>query len=402
MRFIRKSIIGKTILLLILLLGAVIGGGIYAQREGIMELSAQWVMYGVVALILFLFVIFVWDIVVPISRVTKQVTKLLTGKSYKRIEPTTIDEVGVVTHFFNEITQDLEKISYDVKERRRMSSELDIASSIQKEVLPKEAPEAPGLDVVAKTRSAAEVGGDTFDFLTSADGTQVFIYIGDVTGHGVPSGLIMMMVDTIVTAMVYQGVKSGSELVAHTNFLLHPRIASRLFMTSVTLRWDKEAQKIFYTGAGHEHILVYRKEQEEVESIASGGIALGMIPDVSKIVKETEIPLAIGDTIVLFSDGITEAKNHTGEMYGLEKLIRSLENNGYKPSVEAVFDGLTKDFSDFVGEYVQIDDITMIVIKYMGPDFVSQGVKLTVSQDAADAFKAWGEGFTKNKKWNWN
>lgn len=372
------------------------------QRQGIMELPSNWVLYASVVVILFIFVVFIWDIVMPLSRVNKQVKNLLTGKAFKRIEPSTIDEIGVFTHFFNEITQDLEKISYDVKERRRMSSELDIASSIQKEVLPKEAPEAPGLDVVAKTRSAAEVGGDTFDFLTSADGSQVFIYIGDVTGHGVPSGLIMMMVDTIVTAMVYQGVKTGNELISHTNFLLHPRIASRLFMTSVMLRWDKENQKMFYTGAGHEHILVYRKEQEEVESIASGGIALGMIPDVSKIVKETEIPLQIGDTIALFSDGITEAKNQTGEMYGLERLTSSLKKNGYKPSVEAVFDGLTKDFSDFVGEYVQIDDITMIVIKYMGPDFVSHAVKLTVSQDAAEALKAWGEGLNKSKKWNWS
>ena len=201
-----------------------------------------------------------------------------------------------------------------------------------------------------------------------------------------------MMVDTIVTAMVYQGVKTGQELISHTNYLLHPRISSRLFMTSVMLRWDKQNQQMFYTGAGHEYILVYRKEKEEVESIPSGGIALGMIPDVSKIVQEKEIPLEIGDTILLYSDGITEAKNQTGEMYGLEKLIKALKKNGYKPSVEAVFDGLTKDFSSFVGEYVQIDDITMIVIKYMGKDFASHAVKLTVSKE---------EGAIKSKKWDW-
>lgn len=360
-----------------------------------MELPFDWVLFAAVGVLLLIFFVFVWNIFIPLSRVVKQVTNLLTGKSFKRITPSTIDEVGVFTHFFNEITQDLEKISYDVKERRRMSSELDIASNIQRDVLPKEAPEAPGLDVVAKTRSAAEVGGDTFDFLTSADGNQVFIYIGDVTGHGVPSGLIMMMVDTIVTAMVYQGVASGQELIAHTNYLLHPRISSRLFMTSVMLRWDKPNQQMYYTGAGHEHILVYRKSKEKVESIPSGGIALGMIPDVSKIVQEKPISLEIGDSILLFSDGITEAKNQTGEMYGLEKLQKTFRRNGYKPSAEAIFDGLTKDFSDFVGEYVQIDDITMIVIKYMGKDFASQKVKLTVSKEE-------GQGATKSKKWNWD
>lgn len=359
------------------------------------ELPFDLVLFGAVGVLVLIFFVFVWDIFMPLSRVVRQVTNLLTGKSFKRITPTTIDEVGIFTHFFNEITQDLEKISYDVKERRRMSSELDIASNIQRDVLPKEAPEAPGLDVVAKTRSAAEVGGDTFDFLTSADGNQVFIYIGDVTGHGVPSGLIMMMVDTIVTAMVYQGVTSGQELIVHTNYLLHPRISSRLFMTSVMLRWDKQNQQVYYTGAGHEHILIYRKNKEEVESIPSGGIALGMIPDVSKIAQEKQIPLEIGDCILLFSDGITEAKNQIGEMYGLEKLQKAFRRNAYKPSVEAVFDGLTKDFSDFVGEYVQVDDITMIVIKYMGKDFASQKVKLTVSKEE-------GQGAMKSKKWNWD
>ena len=396
MRFIRKSIIGKAIFFLILLLGAVIGGGIYLHRTSVTEVPSDWIMYGVVGLLLLIFFVFVWDIFVPLARVTKQVTNLLTGKTFKRINPVTIDEVGIFTHFFNEITQDLEKISYDIKERRRMSSELDIASSIQRDVLPKEAPEAPGLDVVAKTRSAAEVGGDNFDFLTSADGNQVFIYIGDVTGHGVPSGLIMMMVDTIVTAMVYQGVSTGQELITHTNFLLHPRISSRLFMTSVMLRWDKSKQQMYYTGAGHEHVLVYRKDREEVEAIPSGGIALGMIPDVSKIVQEHPIALEIGDCIVLYTDGITEAKNQTGEMYGLDRLQRALKRNGYKPSAETVFDGITKDFSNFVGEYVQIDDITMIVIKYMGKDFASQKVKLTVSKEEAEEGKV-----KKSRKWDW-
>lgn len=395
MRFIRKSIIGKAILFLILLLGAIIGGGIYLQREGMIELPFDWVVFGAMGVLLLIFFVFVWNVFIPLSRVVRQVTNLLTGKSFKRVTPTTIDEIGVFTHFFNEITQDLEKISYDVKERRRMSSELDIASNIQRDVLPKEAPEAPGLDVVAKTRSAAEVGGDTFDFLTSADDNQVFIYIGDVTGHGVPAGLVMMMVDTIVTSMVYQGITNGQELVSHTNYLLHPRISSRLFMTAVMLRWDKQSQQMYYTGAGHEHILVYRKNKEEVESIPSGGIALGMIPDVSKLVQEKPIPLEIGDCLVLYTDGITEAKNHTGEMYGLERLQKSFRRNAYKPSVEAIFDGVTKDFSDFVEEYVQIDDITMIVIKYMGKDFASHKVKLTVGkQEAQDTMKS--------KKWDWS
>ena len=382
-------------MLTFLLFLGVIAGLWYMNYLSITMVPLGVVLYVSILLLAVILSVFILGIYKPLRQVTTQITNLFTGKVYRRVDPKSIDELGVVTHFFNEITQDLEKISKDVKERRRMSSELDIASAIQRDVLPKEMPETPGLDVVAKTRSAAEVGGDTFDFLTTPEDDQLFIYIGDVTGHGVPSGLIMMMVETLVTAMVYRGINNSQDLVIHTNGLLYPRISNRLFMTSIMLRWDKANQKMFYTGAGHEHILVYRQATEEVETITSGGIALGMIPDVSKIAKESEIPLAIGDTIVLYSDGITEAKDRTGNMYGLEGLVRSLKRNGIKASAEGIFEGLTKDFSRFVGEYVQNDDITMIVIKYMGHDAASGKIRLTVSKDQT-------ETEVGSKMWSWD
>jgi len=394
MKFIRKSLTAKGFFLFTVLIAAAFVVGIVLNRKQIVSVPFNLFLFVFIAVLLFVLFVFVLDVVMPMNRVVKQVKNLLTGKNYRRIDPITIDEVGVMTHFFNEITRDLEKISYDIKERRRMSSELDIAAQIQKDVLPKEAPEAPGLDIVAKTRTASEVGGDTFDFVLSPDSNQLFVYVGDVTGHGVPAGLIMMMVDTLVTAMVSRGVDNGRDLVVSTNNLLTPRISSRLFMTSVVLRWDKQAQKMYYTGAGHEHILIYHTKTEKVDSIRSGGIALGMIPDVSKIVQEKEIPLEIGDSVVLYTDGITEAKNKTGEMHSVERLAESLRKHGYRPSAESIFDNLTKDFANFVGEYVQTDDITMIVIKYVGKEAATSKVKLTVSAEEAQPER-------KSRIWNW-
>lgn len=395
MKFIRKSLTNKALVLFTLISICIVIAGIFTQKYSIKLISTDLVLISFIAVILIILIVFIIDVISPLNRLTRQVRNLLTGKNYKRVKPTTIDEVGVLTHFFNEITKDLEKISYDIKDRRRMSSELDIAAKIQKDILPKEVPEAPGLDIVAKTRSAAEVGGDTFDFLTSSDDNQLFIYIGDVTGHGVPAGLIMMMVDTLMGAMVSQGISNGRDLVVHTNALLTPRISSRLFMTSVTLRWDKEMNKMYYTGAGHEHVLVYRHKTEEVEEIRSGGIALGMIPDVAHIVQEKEISLEIGDSIVLYTDGITEARNQTGNMYELNNLSASLKKHGYRPNAESIFDGLTKDFSNFVGEYVQNDDITMIVIKYLGKDVPTSKIKLEISKDDA-------QDDNEKKIWSWN
>jgi serine phosphatase RsbU (regulator of sigma subunit) len=330
--------------------------------------------------LVFILIAFLWNVVIPIHRVTREILNLLTGKAYQRLEPTTIDEIGVMTHFFNEITQDLEKISFDVKERRRMSSELDIAASIQKDVLPKEAPPALGLEIVAKNRPAAAVGGDVFDIIESPDKKNIFIYIGDVTGHGVPAGLVMMMCDTLVRAMVSQNLSDSKQVMQLTNQLLTPRISSRIFMTTIMLRWNKEEQKMYYTGAGHEYILVYRADKEKVDAIPSGGIALGMIPDNSRIIREKPLELNVGDCIVLYSDGITEAKNSAGEMYGMERLADSIKKSGYRPSSANIFDSITKNFQNFVQEYVQIDDITMIVIKYQGKDAIAKKVQLTLGE----------------------
>ena len=99
--------------------------------------------------------------------------------------------------------------------------------------------------------------------------------------------------------------------------------------------------------------------------------------------------MEIGDSVVLYTDGITEAKNKTGEMYTVEKLVESLRKHGYRPSAESIFDNLTKDFSNFVGEYVQTDDITMIVIKYLGKDAATSKIKLSVASEEAKKSKTW-------------
>lgn len=120
-------------------------------------ISINLFFFNILGIILFLLLFFLVYIGKPLEKISHEVKSLLTGKKYNRIIPTTIDEIGIFTHFFNEITLNLEKISTDLKEGKRMSSELDIASQIQNDVLPKESPEVKGLDIVAKTRSAAEV-----------------------------------------------------------------------------------------------------------------------------------------------------------------------------------------------------------------------------------------------------
>lgn len=314
--------------------------------------------------------LFIHSVIYPLSKVMREIKALLTGHKYNRLYSNRIDEVGIIAHFFNQITHSLERVSQDIKDQRRMSAELEIASRIQKDILPQQSPIIPGLDVIVKSRSAAEIGGDSFDFLNLKNNT--FFYLGDVTGHGVPSGLVMMMVDTLIHTFTELN-DNAYDIMINTNRFLHPRINSTMFMTMVMLRWHQPTQKIFYVGAGHEYIILYKAKTKTCQIEKSGGIALGMIPDISKYTKEKELNFEPGDVLVLYSDGITEHKNMQGEMFGLERLTQIVERMGSDDAtVNRIFHQLSAEFSDFTDQHVQEDDMSIMVIKHSNPNKKTQ------------------------------
>lgn len=297
------------------------------------------------------------------GKIVAQMEALLAGNKYKKVLLKRHDEFGLLAKFFNHVTKNLESVSHDLKEGSRMMSELDLAAEIQKSVLPTEIPLVDKLDVAARTRPADEVGGDSFSFMKKGD--ETYIYLGDVTGHGAPAGLIMMMVNTLLHVYLEAAGNTQEWLVA-TNRTLKPRVNSTMFMTTVVLRWDPATEKMFYTGAGHEHLLVYRAKEGVCEAIASGGIALGMTDDISEIAQEKEVPLSKEDIIVLYTDGIPEARNQAGEMYTLDRLKDSIARNGSVANSQKLFEKLAEEFRAFVGEEPQLDDITLIVLRYSG------------------------------------
>ncbi len=254
----------------------------------------------------------------PLKKIIKEMKALLTGKSYHRIFTARTDEIGIIGHFFNEITESLEKISSDLKEHQKISEELNLAQKIQHDLIPKEAPEIPHLEITAKTKSAAQIGGDSLDFLPREKDT--YFYIGDVTGHGIPAGLVMIMVDTLISTFATMA-QNTKDLVVNINKFLKPRLQKNMFMTMVMFRWLHEEKKMYFAGAGHEHVIHYKSAEKKCDTIVSGGIALGMLPDNEKLTNEKEIHFQEGDFIILYSDGITEAKNQAGEQFGLKKLV---------------------------------------------------------------------------------
>ena len=325
-------------------------------------LVENWVS---VALIILGFSLFVYFCVYffyfrPQKKIFLQMQLLITGKPYNRILTSRVDEVGVMAHFFNQVTKTFGEVSHDIKDRERILGELSVATQLQQDILPKENPKLPGLDIVAKTKPASELGGDSFNFITVDNRT--YIYIGDVTGHGAAAGLIMTMVNSLIAVFV-ELFSSPYDVLVNVNKHIKKHVKKAMFMTLVMFFYDHNTQKMSFVGAGHEHILIYRKKTGKCESILSGGVALGMVPDNSNVIKEIDLPLENGDFVVLYSDGITEAKNMNGEMYGLDKLIDAVVEYAPQYTAEGLNYHIARDHATFMSGTDQEDDITLIVMQ---------------------------------------
>lgn len=345
-------------LFFLVLIFVVVLGAFYYLEKLVVPLYYLGIVFG--TSVLFFLAIYFWDIVKPLKVILAQIQTLLSGKPYKRIYTERIDEVGILAHFFNQVTKGLGEVSYDIKDRQRILGELDLAAQLQREILPLQNPNISGLQIIAKNKPATEIGGDSFDYFQIGD--KFYIYIGDVTGHGVAGGLIMSMVNSMISifAEIYS---SPYDILVNVNKYIKRHIKKAMFMTLVMLCWDQKQQKMSYVGAGHEHILVYRASSGECETILSGGVALGMVPDNSKIISEKSLTLNIGDLIVLYTDGITEARSKDGEMFGLENLKKSVTEFAANYAAEGVNHHIAQEVSAFMQGAVQADDMTLITIK---------------------------------------
>lgn len=326
--------------------------------DGINILYIAAVVFGVVVLFVLL-VLFVF-VAKPLRTVLTQVQLVLNGKPFKKIFTTRVDEVGLLAHFFNQVTEGFVRVASDIKDRKRILDELAVATELQSSIFPNGELKAKGIEVVVKNRPATELGGDIFDLINSNG--KAYMYVGDVTGHGVTAGLIMAMVNAMIRAFsdVYSSAK---DIVVQTNKNIKRYVKPSMFMTLVMLCWDENTEKMTYVGAGHERIIIFRKSKGLIEEIVSGGTALGFVPDVSKLAQEKEIPLEKGDMIVLYSDGITEAKNQEGSLYGVEGLKASVVEYGQRYGASGLNFHIAEDVSAFVGDESQLDDMTLIVIE---------------------------------------
>lgn len=243
-------------------------------------------------------------------------------------------------------------------EKERLEKELGIARTIQEGLFPSQIPVLPGLDIAARNIPSRQVGGDYFDLIQDG-GANLTIAIGDVTGKGVPASLIMANMQALLHTLVPLEL-SFEEKTGRMNDIIYKNTPSDTFVTFFWGYIDLKSHTFHYINAGHNPPLVFHQNSTEPERLSAGGLILGAVPTLRPY-QAADISLRDGDIIVMYTDGVTEARNSTDEEYDEDQLIKCV--NKFKQSVSSdILSNIVDDVVLFSNNNIA-DDLTLIVVK---------------------------------------
>jgi len=252
----------------------------------------------------------------------------------------------------------LEDLAQEIRERERVEQELRVARSIQQASLPKEVPTLEGWEIAPLYQPAREVGGDFYDFLDLPNG-RLGIVVGDATGKGVPAALVMTSARSMLRA-VAQASSSPGDVLRRANDPLVMDIPPNMFITCFYGILDPESGHLVYANAGHDLPYLHRR-RGEAEELRARGMPLGLMPGMGY--EEKEIVLEAGEATLFYSDGLVEAHDPHGKMFGFPKLKKLVSAHG-ADSGEELVDFLLQELYSFTGEeWEQEDDITLLTLR---------------------------------------
>ncbi|MEO8483663.1 MAG: SpoIIE family protein phosphatase [Acidobacteriota bacterium] len=285
------------------------------------------------------------------------------GDFAHRITIESRDQLGELADSFNRMSASIEHLLHVQREKQRLDDELRIAREIQKSLLPVQPPRMAGLDIAALCEPAREVGGDYYDFFELGPGV-LGVLVADVSGKGTSAALYMAELKGIILALSHTET-SPRALLIQVNQLLADHLDNRSFITMTYAVLDMHAGTLTSARAGHTPLMVVSGGQSEV--IMSDGMVLGLrLPGATErfpeILAEHTRAIVPGDIVVLYTDGITEAMDRTGEMFGDAALARVLRSQP-ELGATAIRERVLREVRTFVGDAEPHDDMTMVVLK---------------------------------------
>ena len=273
--------------------------------------------------------------------------------------------VFLVSHALNKRTYKLLVSEIQVNsEQAKAKTELEVAKEIQLATLPNEIASTKDVEIVAELRAAKEVGGDSYDYF-QIDDDHTAIVIGDISGKGVPAAMFMMKTITCFKNFVAPN-KTPSQILKEVNAALYDNNHLQMFVTCFFAIVNKKTGELEFANAGHNPPVIGTNFNYEFLKCKTGFV-LGGLQDA--FVFDEKITLKHGESITLYTDGVTEARNEKGDFYGEERLLKLFNSRDFTCLVE-VHHSLRDDMAKFTDNYEQSDDITVISMKFQGDDCV--------------------------------
>jgi sigma-B regulation protein RsbU (phosphoserine phosphatase) len=242
-----------------------------------------------------------------------------------------------------------------------MVEEVEYARRIQLSMLPQGAPNVEWMDFAAASLPATEVGGDYYDYFPLPDG-RLALVIGDVAGHGVASGLLLSGVRSCLY-LLEDEIAEPVRILARLTTMVRRTTDRRTYVTLLCAVIDPAEGSLTVAAAGHPPVMLYRAATREIVEVGNGAPPLGTF--LAARYEEVRQPLARGDVLLFYTDGLTETLNDQGNLYGTDRLIRAFSRAAESRSPRAIRDALLGDLSSFKGDRDQEDDTTLVVVRLL-------------------------------------
>jgi len=314
------------------------------------------ILLAVVAVVILAALVSSRSVTRPVNQLAEASQKLARGDYQARVDIQTGDELQALGEAFNDMAPKL-------AEREKMKRSLELAMEIQQHLLPGESPRLEGLDIAGRSVYCDETGGDYYDFIDLVDLApgRLGVAVGDVTGHGIAAALLMASARAVLRSHAPRHGPDLAELFDELNRHLVRDTGEERFMTLFYGVLDAPARSLWWTSGGHDPALWLRRAGGRIEELPNTGIPLGVMEDAT-YTRAGPVTLESGDIILIGTDGIWEAPNAAGEMFGKRRL-RELLSARADLGAEEIHMAVVEAVSDFQAGAPRADDITLVVIK---------------------------------------
>ena len=328
------------------------------------RLSYLKTMFGVLALSYLVLFVLSYILTKPVRNLSRLMKDATKDNFLDDVDIDDSSEIGEIARAFSNMSEKLHQSEKSLATQEYINKEIQIAKEIQRSLLPNEIPGADDYEIVTHYEAAKSVGGDYYDFFR-VDQDTIGIVVADVSGKGVPGSMVMTMIRTALRTEA-RGIKDAAQVLTKVNEFMVNDVKNGMFITVFYMILDTRMHTLNFASAGHTPMILHRDSTGKTFFLNPVGYPIGIqLPDPELFAKNIEcetIQLLAEDTLLLYTDGITEAMNPQKELFGEDRLVKTIEKSS-KANLQLVGDKLKATIGAFTGGVPQNDDITFVLIR---------------------------------------